>query len=101
MPYSFLFLDEVLVDIQEAKFWYKQQKAGLEISFANVVQEAISKLILSPKAYAIRYKNIRIAHTKIFPYNIHFYINQSQKQVIIIGIVHNRKNPKKTSKRIS
>jgi len=45
--------------------------------------------------------DIRIAHTKIFPYNIHFYINQSQKQVIIIGIVHNRKNPKKTSKRIS
>jgi len=55
MPYSFLFLDEVLVDIQEAKFWYKQQKAGLEISFANVLLEAISKLILSPKAYAIRY----------------------------------------------
>jgi hypothetical protein len=34
---------------------------------------------------------VRIAHTKIFPYNIHFYIDEAKKQIVIIGIVHNKR----------
>jgi len=45
-----------------------------------------------PTAYAMRYRNIRIAHTKVFPYNIHFYIDETKAQVVIIGIVHNKRN---------
>jgi hypothetical protein len=44
-----------------------------------------------PLIYAVKYKNVRIAHTKIFPYNIHFVVNEKEKQIIIIGIVHNRR----------
>jgi len=36
--------------------------------------------------------NIRIAHTKVFPYNIHFYIDETKAQVVIIGIIHNKRN---------
>jgi hypothetical protein len=45
-----------------------------------------------PSAFAVRYKNVRIAHTKIFPYNIHYYIDEIKVQVVIIGIVHNKRN---------
>jgi hypothetical protein len=28
---------------------------------------------------------------KIFPYNIHFFIDEAKEQVIITGIVHNKR----------
>ena len=60
--------------------------------FVLVVKEAIANIVKMPSAYAIRYKNVRIAHTKVFPYNIHFYIDERKKQIIITGIVHNKRS---------
>ncbi|MDR1780788.1 MAG: hypothetical protein LBR50_08685 [Tannerella sp.] len=45
-----------------------------------------------PAAYAVRYKNVRIAHTKTFPFNIHFYIDEEKRQIILIGAVHQKRN---------
>ena len=44
-----------------------------------------------PTAYNVRHKNVRIAHPKTFPYNIHFYIDEKTKTVVIIGIVFNKR----------
>lgn len=44
-----------------------------------------------PTAYSIRYRNTRIAHTKIFPFNIHFYIDEEAKMIVFIGIVYNKR----------
>ena len=45
-----------------------------------------------PVSYAIRYKSIRIAHPKVFPYNIHFYIDEIDSVIVITAIVHNKRN---------
>lgn len=89
--YQAQFLDVVASDIKEAKKWYKEQQEGLEVKFALAVEQAILKMLKMPTAYAIRYKNIRIVHTKIFPYNIHFFINEEKRLVVITGIVFNRR----------
>jgi hypothetical protein len=58
---------------------------------AFYLDEVRNDILKMPSAYAVRYRNVRIAHTKIFPYNIHFFIDETRKQVIITGIVHNKK----------
>ena len=90
--YTELYLDEVESDIAVAKQWYAEQQKGLEVRFSAAVRETILKIMEIPSAYAVRYRNIRIAHTKIFPYNVHFYIDETKAQVVIIGIVHNKRN---------
>lgn len=45
-----------------------------------------------PESYAIRYKSIRIAHPKVFPYNIHFYLDEEANSIVITAIVHNKRN---------
>jgi len=90
--YKALYLDEVQIDIFIAKQWYAEQQKGLDTKFVASVKETLSNILEMPLVYAVRYKNVRIAHTKIFPYNIHFYIDETKAQVVIIGIVHNRRN---------
>jgi len=90
--YSKLYLDEVENDIAEAKCWYAEQQTGLDTRFTAAVKETVANILKMPSAYAIRYRNVRIAHTKVFPYNVHFYINEDKSQVVIIGIIHNKRN---------
>lgn len=98
--YSSQYFDEVLIDIQETKIWYKEQKEGLEVEFAFAIEKAIEQVLKMPSAYATRYKNVRIAHPKTFPYNIHFYIDETDKTVVFTAIIHNKRNPKLAISRI-
>ena len=90
--YKVFYLDEVEDDIAVAKQWYAQQQNNLDVRFVSAVKETLSNILKMPSAYAVRYRNIRIVHTKIFPYNVHFYIDETKAQVVIIGIIHNKRN---------
>jgi len=100
MSYILKYFEEVASDLKEAKSWYKEQKDGLEIEFTKAIELELNKIIQTPKAYAIRYKNVRLAHPRKFPYHIYFFIEEKEKTVIILGIVHNKRHPKTASKRI-
>jgi hypothetical protein len=60
--------------------------------FAAAIKDAILRLKNNPAAFAIRYKSIRIIHPAVFPYAIHFYIDEALKTVVIIAIIHNKRN---------
>jgi plasmid stabilization system protein ParE len=91
--YSILYFDEVENDIADAKKWYaEQQSVSLGVRFTLAVKATIENIVKIPKAYAVRYKNVRVAHTKIFPYNIHFYIDEIKAQIVITGILHKKRH---------
>ncbi|TRX37013.1 plasmid stabilization system [Flavobacterium sp. ZT3R18] len=72
----------------------------MEVEFAFTIEKAIEQILKMPSAYSTRYKNVRIAHPKIFPYNIHFYIDETTKTVVFTAIIHNKRNPKLAISRI-
>ncbi len=92
MSYKIIYLDEAKQDVKKAKAWYKKQLNGLQKKFAIAVIDAINKLQIFPTAYTIRYRNIRIIHTEIFPYGIHFYIDDISMTIVITAIIHNYRN---------
>ncbi len=89
--YQAFYLDVVRNDILVAKQWYDEQQEGLGERFTHAVKDALDNILKMPLAYSIRYREVRIAHTKVFPYNIHFYINEPETQIVIIGVIHNRR----------
>ena len=93
MAYNIQFFDEVIFDIQEAKLWYKEKREGLGTEFSWAIEDTIEQIIKMPFSYSVRYKNIRIAHPKVFPYNIHSYVNESTELVVITAIIHNKRKP--------
>lgn len=93
MNYQLQYFDDALTDIQDAKVWYKEQREGLEVEFSIIIKQTIERILRMSIVYAVRYKSIGIAHSKRFPYNIHFYIEKSHSTVVITAIVHNHGNP--------
>lgn len=100
MSYSLFYFEEARLDVIAAKAWYEEQKDRLGRQFAKSIKTAILRIQSNPLAYGVRYKNVRIAHPKTFPYGIHFYIDESTSQIVIIAIVHNKRHPDVARKRI-
>lgn len=78
----------------------KKQKVGLEVEFSSEIKDTINRILETPHIFAIRYKKVRIAHPKVFPYNIHFYIDESNNIVVIIAIVHGKRKSSFLKKRL-
>lgn len=100
MSYALTYFDQVKQDLKEAKAWYKNQQPDLDKRFAGAIKMAIEKLQEFPFSYAVRYKHIRVAHPKIFPYGIHFYIDEPLNRIVIVAIVHNKRHPDVAMERV-
>jgi len=93
MRLSAHYYDVVKIDLIEAKDWYRNQKPGLEKNFAFEVKSCIQKIQKDPLIYEIKYRNVRTAFTAIFPYAVHFFIDELKQQIVIIAIIHQSRNP--------
>jgi plasmid stabilization system protein ParE len=96
------YFEELEKDIDDAKLWYYTQNpdTDLEERFANAIKEVIKKIQKNPFIYSPIFENIRIAHPKIFPYGVHFFIHEDIKQIVIVAILHNKQNKSKLKKRL-
>lgn len=100
MAWRVYYHEDVSFDIKEAKEWYNFQKLGLDKKFALAVKRAILRLQENPFHYQLRHKNIRAILTEIFPYAVHFYVEEEKKQIVIIAVLHQHQSPMYVSKRI-
>lgn len=92
MKYKYYVIPPAREEFRLAREWYRQQHVkGLEKRFAQAIKERIIKIRTNPFAYAIRYKNVRIAHADTFPYAIHFYLNNDT--IVITSIIYQGRNP--------
>lgn len=92
MKFDIVYLSDAQIDIQNAKKWYKSQQVGLEKRFANEVKKAIQFINTDPFLFEVKYRNTRIVFTKIFPFGIHYMIDQVQNRIVILAVLHTSKD---------
>ena len=93
MAWKLAYYDAVKPGVRDAKDWYYAQQKGLEKRFADDVKKCTSRLQKNPYHYEVKYKQVRTALCTIFPYAIHFYIDEAAQQLVIIAIVHQHRDP--------
>jgi len=78
-------------DIKEAYEWYENQRLNLGRAFVAEVETKLEIIENNPDLYAKVYKNVRRALCKRFPYSVYFV--KAEKDVVILGALHQRRNP--------
>lgn len=81
-------------DIREAAIWYNKQQNGLGKRFTAEVREKVHFIRQNPKASNIRYNSVRTAVLNIFPFMVHYTIDEASSAVIISAVLHTSRNPK-------
>ena len=87
--FSIIFSDEAQSDIVESSEYYIEISEDLNDRFLSEVMSTIERIQENPKLHQIRYKNIRIAFAHVFPYGIHFFIDN--EKILIVRILHTKR----------
>ena len=99
MSYSFVNKPTVTFDIEDIVDYYKSINPELAIAFLDRLEEAKKYICDYPLAFQIKYKNVRTLLLKQFPYHIHYIVDATKKQIVVLAIIHAYKNPKDFSQR--
>lgn len=86
-------LDLAKTDTRQARKWYNHQQAGLGKRFTTDLTGTLRKIARNATSFAIRYKVVRLANFKTFPYAAHFYIDNDHDTVFIITILNSSQHP--------
>ena len=100
MSYTVIIHKAVKNDVIDAKDWYKSQQKGLEKRFASEVKTTISYLIKNPLLFQEKYKKVRFSFTELFPFGVHYHLNQETKTITVLGVFHTSMLPSKWHKRL-
>lgn len=80
-------------DIRESAKWYNEQQKDLGKRFTTEVRKAIKHIKRNPENIEVRYKNVRAIKTDIFPYMVHFTIDEPNKTIIVKAVFSTHQSP--------
>lgn len=86
MKFKFVYRPFVKQDLQKATTYYKTISPSLAKDFLYWIWEAKKFIALNPEGDDVMYNDIRMHNLYQFPYHIHYYIDQNNKQIIILAI---------------
>ena len=89
MKYTVKFQKESLNDFEKGNAYYKKISSDLADKFFQSFKEKIGDIEEQPLHYQLKYKNIRIAHLKHFPFSIHFIIEKTS--IYILRVLHQKR----------
>jgi len=78
-------------DIETSYTWYEERRTGLGHDFVLNLESGFEEILKDPYKFKVEYKSVRKHLIKRFPFKI-IYIVEDQK-VIIIGVLHGKRNP--------
>ena len=77
--YRVIILPFAKQDIKDAALWYNSRQSGLGKRFTTHIREKINYLKQDPLNIAVRYEEVRTSVLDIFPFMIHYIIDETQK----------------------
>ncbi len=80
-------------DIKEAANWYNERQSGLGRRFTLHVRQKIHFVKQNSKAAPLRYSNVRTAVLDVFPYMVHFVLDEENMTVIVSAVLSTYQNP--------
>ncbi len=93
MSYSLVNRPAVRIDIIDATDYYKNINPELAKQFLFRLREAKAYIADSPLGFQLKYNQVRTLLLKQFPYHIHYVIDDTKQQIIILAVIHAYKNP--------
>jgi plasmid stabilization system protein ParE len=92
--YKAIILPAAREDIRDAAIWYNKQQADLGKKFIAEVRDMVLHIQRNPKASNVRYGNISTAVLSVFPFMVHYSIEENKKTIIVAAVLHTSRDPK-------
>ena len=99
MLYKYIFAPLALQEYAEAIKWYEARSEKAAEQFIADAEGRIELICADPYRYRQTHKLFREISLNKFPYYVVYYIDETNKVVILFSLYHHKRNPKKKYKR--
>lgn len=79
-------------DLEDAARWYEDERAGLAERFLKDLDETFARIREGPFQFPTVSGEVRRALLHTFPYAVYF--RASNEMVVVLAVLHMRRNPK-------
>jgi len=97
MAYTLKLRKLAIKDIGAAYDWYEDKRTSLGEEFLLSADDAFDTIKLNPELFEEKYPEIRKCNLRRFPYSVYFRI--FKKQVAVLAVYHQSRNPRRWRKR--
>jgi plasmid stabilization system protein ParE len=84
-------------DVAAAFEWYQNEQPGLGLEFLEELRASYDRMAAGPLQYSLVRDDIRRALLKRFPYAVYFAVEADQ--VVVVSVLHERRNPMEWQRR--
>lgn len=91
--YKAIILPLAKQDVREAALWYNKKSQGLDKRFTAEVREKVRLISQNPTAFNVRYDDVHTAALNVFPYMVHYTIDEVNKTDIVSAVLHTSRDP--------
>lgn len=99
MTYKIRFLPEIEEDLFSSFTWYEEKAKGLGEEFLRIFYASSNYLTSNPMIYKKVYGDFRRLILSRFPYAVYFMVIKDE--IIVFGLFHCARSPKKIRARLS
>ena len=99
MNHSIMFRHKALEDYDEARLWYQNHSETAKTRFEKAINQGLSKIAATPKAYSCRFEDARMMPLKKLPYLICYRVDDVKKIVTVIAVWHQARDRETLLKR--
>lgn len=86
---------ETLLEFKDSVKFYEKRKKVLGKDFSKSVRTSLNFISKNPLASECKYREIRVAVIKKFPFTIHYLYEEEIAIVFVSAIFHTSQNPDK------
>lgn len=81
------------LDLDEIFVWYEEQKEGLGFEFIDNFEKVLNKIAFNPYYASFILEDARGASLRRFPYEVIYRVDKTHREVSIIAVIHQHRNP--------
>ena len=89
MQYFIELSDEAKLTIKEVLEYYATISISIKDRFEVELTKSIEILFKNPLHHQVRYRKVRIAFTEVFPYGIHYIVEN--EYIYVLKILHTKR----------
>jgi toxin ParE1/3/4 len=93
MSHNIKLSNEAIQDYDEAVAWYEGQQKGLGFDFSYRLSETLEQIENFPASFQLLHQNRRCAVLKQFPYKVFYVFKETQPDVLVFAILHDKQHP--------
>jgi plasmid stabilization system protein ParE len=97
MAYKVIIEPNAKNSLVESIDWYEKAKTGLGIRFYRQLKRTVEIIKKNPKSFPVRYKTVRTAIVKDFPFLIHYFIDIQHKLVVVTAVLHTSRDSEQST----